>query len=211
MKNIPFNSYLNTFIKYLNERINVAEDFSNYFITEIMNYNIKYKENDNNYENINKDNNNEIKIDKKFYKHYSLCGKDFCSIINDKYKEFSYNKQSLEKIKKLIEDDEENLCLDKNEINLHLDKKDKNINKSLNSSDCLELSLVEDDNSNKNRNNFEFLLLNQPDEYVKNLMNGQQLFKAINKDEYYTGIEKLKDIINRDTTLNLSSKKKSFK
>lgn len=197
MKNIPFNSYLNTFIKYLNERINIAEDFSNYFITELMNYNIKYKDNDNSHENIGKDNDSERKINKNFYKHFSLNGKDFCAIINDKYKEFSYNKQSLEKIKRLLEDDDE--------------EKASNSNLSLNNSDHLELSLIEDDKSSNNEKNCEFLELNPSDDNVKNLMGSQQLFKEINKEEYYAGIEKLKDIINRDTLLNLTSKKKAFK
>ena len=201
MKNIPFHSYLNTFIKYLNERINIAEDFSNYFITEIMNYNIKYKDNDNSHENIGKDNGSKRKIYKNFYKNFSLNGKDFCAIINDKYKEFSYNKQSFEKIKKLLEDDD--------------DEKDKdkafNSNLSLNNSNDLELSLVEDDKNSNNENYCEFLELNQPDDNVKNLMNSQELFKEINKEEYYAGIEKLKDIINRDTMINLTSKKKAFK
>ena len=230
MKKIPFITYVNTFIKLLKKKNDFAKEYGNFLITEILNDNINDNEDDNNIDNIDEiikidrlvdeveesiynDNENKKLFDQNYCKDYFLHGKDYYNIINEKFKEhkdFPCNVQSFNEIKKLFDDDEIN-NIDKNkekdEVNLDNHRMSPNTSLSLQKVDSFQgISLLNDDNNFDNNfdNNPIFSVLNPPDEYVKTLMNDKKLFKTINKDEYYSGIEQFKDIINRDSILNLS-------
>ena len=230
MKKIPFITYVNTFIKLLKKKNDFAKEYGNFLITEILNENINDNEDENNIDNIDEiikidrlvdeveesiynDNENKKLFDQNYCKDYFLHGKDYYNIINEKFKEhkdFPCNVQSFNEIKKLFDDDEIN-NIDKNkekdEVNLDNHRMSPNTSLSLQKVDSFQgISLLNDDNNFDNNfdNNPIFSVLNPPDEYVKTLMNDKKLFKTINKDEYYSGIEQFKDIINRDSILNLS-------
>lgn len=225
IKNISIDIYFNTFVKFLKQKKDIAKEYGQFLITEIISDNIKEKKDDDDFnieENINinslinesiyNENEYEKQLNEKFYKDFFLHSRDYCNIIDNKYKEFkdfSSNKKSLEEIKKLF-DEEELKDKDFDSSSLNLDKGTSSPNTSLNlqSSDSLNgISLLNDNNNITNKNEI-FSVLNPPDDYVKKLMNNDKLFKKINKNEYYSGIEEFKDIINRESILNLS--KNSF-
>ena len=68
------------------------------------------------------------------------------------------------------------------------------------------LSLFEEDvvENNEKENNVLLTQMNPPPSYVKKLLNDDNFFKQFDKEEYYMGIEKFKDEINRQflKTLN---------
>jgi hypothetical protein len=225
IKNISFDIYFNTFVKFLKQKKDIAKEYGQFLITEIISDNIKEKKDDDDFnieENINinslinesiyNENENEKQLNEKFYKDFFLHGRDYCNIIDNKYKEFkdfSNNKKSLEEIKKLFDEEElKDKDLDSVQLNLDESKSSPNTNLNLQNSDSLNgISLLNDNNDITNSNEI-FSVLNPPDDYVKKLMNNDKLFKKINKNEYYSGIEEFKDIINRESILNLS--KNSF-
>ena len=212
IKKISFNTLFKTFNEYLKKRIDIAEDYENFLISQIMNDNIKDNINDDNSENKNNDiekekqsneKDKENKKDENYYQEYFIFGKDFCNIIDNKYKTFSNNNKFLEEIKNLfVEEDEQ----DENKIIL-----DKN-NLSFNNNLCFQkigslrgISLMREDSNNINENNAIFSAITLSDEYIKKLMNSQRFFKNINKEDYYSGIENYKDNLNREIFSDLKS------
>ena len=209
IKKISINTIFNTFNEYLKKRIDIAEDYANFLISQIMNDNIKDNINDDNNENIAKEKQSnekdkEQKKDENYNQDIFLCGKDFCDIIDNKYKSFSYNNKSLEEIKNLFveeEDkkDENKIILDKNNISL-------NNNLSLQKGCSFgRMSLMKEDSDDINNNNAIFSAIGLSDDFVKKLMNSQRLFKNICKEEYYTGIENYKDTLNREIFSDLKN------
>jgi hypothetical protein len=212
IKKISFNTLFKTFNEYLKKRIDIAEDYENFLISQIMNDNIKDNINDDNNENKNDDiekekqsneKDKENKKDENYYQEYFICCKDFCNIIDNKYKTFSSHNKFLEEIKNLfVEEDEQ----DKNKI--ILDKNNVSFNYNLSSQKIGSLrgiSLMREDSNNINENNAIFSAITLSDEYIKKLMNSQRLFKNINKEDYYSGIENYKDILNREIFSDLNS------
>ena len=131
---------------------------------------------------------------------YRYCQKFCIWVIN--FKLLIY---SIVYIKNLFKEDEEK---EKKSVDGEPNKHVNNTSLDLVKGTSLErLSLFKNNNINDNiddnidDNNVLFTAFTPP-EYVKKLMDNQKLFKTINKDEYYSGIEDFKDLINRDTFEN---------
>jgi hypothetical protein len=212
IKKISFNTLFKTFNEYLKKRIDIAEDYENFLISQIMNDNIKDNINDDNNENKNDDiekekqsneKDKENKKDENYYQEYFICCKDFCNIIDNKYKTFSYNNKFLEEIKNLFveedKQDENKIILDKNNVSFNNNLSFQKIGS------FRGISVMREDSNNINENNAIFSAITLSDEYIKKLMNSQRLFKNINKEDYYAGIENYKDNLNREIFSDLNS------
>ena len=211
IKNTPVNICLNTIIKFFKSREDMAKEYVKFFISEIINENTKENKEDNIDDNINinnitgKEDINNHNINDKFYKEYFIHKNDFFGILDHKFKEISQNLKFYEDVKNLFKEDEEK---EKKTVDEDPNKHVNNTSLDLVKGTSLErLSLFKNNNINDNiddnidDNNVLFTEFTPP-EYVKKLMDNQKLFKTINKDEYYSGIEDFKDLINRDTFEN---------
>lgn len=206
IKNVPVNICLNTIIKFFKSREDMAKEFVKFFISEIINEISKEFKVDNINDNLNinsligdEDIKNK-KINDNFYKDYFVHKSDFFEELEHNFKEICQNLKSYEEIKKIIKEDEEK---DKKSGDEDPNKHINNTSLDLVKGESLErLSLFKNNNinDNLNDNNVLFTAFTPPD-YVKKLMDNQKLL-IINKDEYYSGIEDFKDLINRDTLEN---------
>jgi hypothetical protein len=219
IQNIPLKLFKNIFMKFLKENEKIAKQFECFFILELTNENLEtYNKKDTNNNNLDDyDSNLNINIiastdeteessDIKFQKEkrifakldeeYLLHHNDFLNEIEQRLNAFSDNQKNLFKIKEIIGDDdkskiENNNCENKvlkTSLLLNLEKSISN------------MSLLEDDNFD-NVNKGSNILLTQmtpPPDYVKKLLNDDNFFKKIDKNEYYTGYEFFKDGMNRE-------------
>lgn len=214
IKKLSYNALFKTFNDYLQKRIDIAEDYKNFLISQIMNYNIKDNINDDNNENNNinddiekekqsNEKDKENKKDENYYQEYFICCKDFCNIIDNKYKSFSYSNKYFEEIKNLFveeeEQDENKIILDKNNVSFNNNLSFQKIGS------FRGISLMREDSNNINENNAIFSAITLSDDYIKKLMNSQRIFKNINKEDYYSGIENYKDNLNREIFSDLKS------
>ena len=211
IRNISLKFFLKTFLKFFDEKEEFAHQFKSFFITELFNNQSENKTPINNNieenieENINIDNlissqnfiveeNNISQINEKIVKDYYIHKAELFQLFEKQFKDYCKCQNSFDEVRDIFKNDE-------NQIN---DDKSKNINKTnLNfnktSNNYGKISIFESIINNSNENSALFTQLNIDDskKYVKELMN-DNIFKIIDKNEYYKGIEYLKDNLNRD-------------
>jgi len=216
LQNASLKLYSKILVKFLKENEKIGKQFEKFFIEELINETpdkIKRKpKKDDNMDDIdmNLNINNiilneeteessgdipEKKIPKqklypKLDEEYLLCTQDFLKILENQYQKFSEKQENLHRIKEIIRD----------ENNYYKIENDKN---ELKTSITFNLEgsghfFGDDnfDNINK-RNNVLLTQLNPPPNYIKKLLDDNNFFKKIDKEEYYVGIEQFKDDINR--------------
>ena len=109
---------------------------------------------------------------------------------------FSTEQNNLFKIKEIIGHD------DKNKIeNNNCENKVLKTSLLLNLEGSISnMSLLEDDNFDNANSGSNVLLtqMNPPPDYIKKLLNDDNFFKQIDKNEYYNGYEFFKDGMNRE-------------
>lgn len=227
MKNMNLSLFSKIFFKFLKEYEDISKKFQFFFIQELLNEvpeknknkKIRKKSSPNSDDdldlnfnlNINNLINNEdkegnsdgIKDSKKseegklypkLDKEYLLHTIEFLNTLEEKFKNFSEKEKNMYKIKDILGEEEEN---DKIEKNKNIEDKTSikmNLEDSFGNLSLLE---YENNDSISKDNNVLLTVLTPPANYVKKLLNDDNFFKNIEKEEYYLGIEQFKDDMNR--------------
>lgn len=220
LQNIPLKLFNNIFLKFLKENEKIAKQFECFFTLELINENLEIynkketKDNNNlddfdsnlNINNIASNDETEESSDIKFQKEkkvfskldeeYLLHHNDFLNEIERRLNVFSAEQNNLFKIKEIIGHD------DKNKIeNNNCENKVLKTSLLLNLEGSISnMSLLEDDNFDNANSGSNVLLtqMNPPPDYIKKLLNDDNFFKQIDKNEYYNGYEFFKDGMNRE-------------
>ena len=225
MQNIPLKLYSKILIDFFKDNEDIFKKFIFYFTDKILNEKLENNNSkirkDKNLDDIDMNininnligNNNEdteessdnlnenkkIKNKKLFeifdieYLPHKI---EFLKTLEEQFKIFSENQINISKVKEIL--GEENEKIEK--VNTSPMKTSLMIN--INSSGSLgNISFLEDDyfeNNNSNNNGFSNILLTQmnPSPNIKKMLNDDNFFKKINKEEYYIGIEQFKDEMN---------------
>jgi len=226
MRNIPINLFSKIFLKFLKEKEEITKQFELYFIQELINevpkINDKIIKKDSKLDDIemnlnmnsllNNEETEESSLDtaekklpkEKLYpqldKEYLLHTNDFLKTLEDEFKTYSEKQINLYKIKEIIGEDNNDKIENEN-IGLKTSLK-MNLEGSISN-----LSLFEDENfeNNKKDNNVLLTQMNPPPNYVKKLLNDDNFFKKLDKNEYYIGIEQFKDELNRQLLISSKS------
>ena len=218
MENIPLKLYTKILLKFLKENENITKKLELFFTQELINENLesynKVEKKDNNLDdmdiNLNINNlitstdeteeSSDIKIQKeklfpKLDTEYVLHYDDFLKTLEKQLNVFSDNQNNLFKIKEIITEDNKNKIENENLPNKAL----KTSLKLSLEGNISNMSLFEDDNYDTHNRGSNVLLtqMNPPPNYVKKLLNDDNFFKKVDKNEYYMGIEYFKDEMNR--------------
>ena len=218
MENIPLKLYTKILLKFLKENENITKKLELFFTQELINENLesynKVEKKDNNLDdmdiNLNINNlitstdeteeSSDIKIQKeklfpKLDTEYVLHYDDFLKTLEKQLNVFSDNQNNLFKIKEIITEDNKNKIENENLSNKAL----KTSLKLSLEGNISNMSLFEDDNYDTHNRGSNVLLtqMNPPPNYVKKLLNDDNFFKKVDKNEYYMGIEYFKDEMNR--------------
>ena len=221
IQNISIKLFSKIFFKFLKENGNLTKKFECFFIQELLNEKPEKNKNkknniDNNLDdldmnlNINNIISNEeteessgdilehsTKKEKLFPKldeEYLLHSIDFLKSLESQFKTFSEKIENLNKIKEITgEESESDKIEDEKDMGLKTSLK-LNLEESISNLSLFEEDVVE---NNEKENNVLLTQMNPPPSYVKKLLNDDNFFKQFDKEEYYMGIEKFKDEINR--------------
>ena len=193
IQNIPTNTFFKFFINFLIKR-NLLKEFKESLIIDLIQNNISKKKEENN----NSDNKNEKA------KEYFIDNKAFIDTLNKKLENISRNEKYLNSFIKI-----QNILKDNKEKNENINK--MNVDKN-NSKTYLNLTpnqlrtsmdILFDDSLINNDNEILKTALNPPDDYVKKLMDNNNFFRKIEEDEFYNGLEKYRDQLNRESMIAL--------
>ena len=227
MHKIPLKLYSKIFLKFLKENKEITKIFRNFFIIELLNEkpeNFKAKSKTENTDDIDIDMNNNLNINslifennqqnedteqssgeindklikKKLFpqldKNYVINRNEFLKILEEQLNYFSEKQNNLNKIKEIIGEQNETTIKFNNDnkylkTSLVINTDDNNIN---------DFSLINEQNFDNNQTcNVLLTELIPPCNYVKKLLNDDNFFKKIDKEEYYIGIEQFKDNMNK--------------
>ena len=190
LKNIPQNFYFNIMIKFFREYIDldIADLFKSYVMDELLKTDLKSikKEIKKNCDDIKK---LEFNFDNEI---------DYKSIDYTISTEFFFNILKYNSCKNIIEI--------KNIIG-NLNEENENI-KNLNNINDAGLNIKNEENKERisestiDSNNFHFTRLKLDTNFTK-LINENKLFRKMNQDEFYAGIEGLKDHFNKENITQL--------
>ena len=232
MQNIPLKLYSKIFIQFLKDNEDIFKKFIFFFTDSLLNEKLEKTNNriikENNLNNIDKnknsynllENNNEeivlhsdnLTNNKKLYENFDIeflpHKIDFLKTLEEQFRIFSEKQDYIYKIKEILGEENEYLKTEKNDIS----PVKTNLIMNINSSGSLgSLSFFDDDfENNVNNNGFSNVLLTQmnpPPNYIKKMLNDDNFFKKINKEEYYIGIEQFKDEMNKQLLLDSTSLK----
>ena len=140
---------------------------------------------------------NDKLINKKLFpqldKNYVINRNEFLKILEEQLNYFSEKQNNLNKIKEIIGEQNESIKFDNDnkylKTSLIINTDDNNIN---------NFSLINEQNFDHNKKcNVLLTELISPSNYVKKLLNDDNFFKKIDKEEYYIGIEQFKDDMNK--------------
>ena len=224
LKNISIHLFSKIFFKFLRENEEITKKLECFFIKELLN---EKPEKDNNKKNkkentlddidlnININNilsneeteesSNDIvdqnlkkkKLFPKLDKEYILHTVDFLKTLEEQFKAFSEKEENLCKIREITGEESEN---DKISNDKDIGMKTMKTSLKLNLEESISNLSIFDEDFNENidkENNVLLTQMNPPPNYIKKLLNDDNFFKKIDREEYYMGIEKFKDEINR--------------
>ena len=190
LKNIPQGFYINIMIKFFIEYIDLdfAELFKSYLLEELVKTDLKSIK-----EEIKKNCADIKKLEFNFDNEIDYKSKDYTISTQYFFNILKYNTcKNINQITNIIEDiNEENENIQKfySTYNISLNRKNEENNENINESEI-------------EAKNTHFTQLKLDNNYSK-LINENKLFNIIKEEEYYVGIENLKDHFNKENISQL--------